>query len=160
MVSEDMHQVYDCCQKHGRPLVIHAGREPKSSAYRCDPHQICSSDRVEQVVRDYPHLQLCVPHLGFDELSAYRKLIETYDNLWLDTTMVLADYFPTNEQVDLNRYRPDRILYGSDFPNIPYAWDRELKRIQQAGLPRGHLERFLSTNAAALFSLDNRPDTQ
>jgi len=160
MVSEGMHQVYDCCQEHGRPLVIHAGREPKSPAYRCDPHQICSSDRVEQVVRNYPHLQLCVPHLGFDEMSAYRKLIEKYDNLWLDTTMVLADYFPIREQVDLNRYRPDRILYGSDFPNIPYAWDRELKRVQNAKMPRENLERFLCTNAAELFRLDMTFESQ
>lgn len=51
-------------------------------------------DKVERVLRDYPHLQLCIPHLGLDEFEAYAALFERYDNLWLDTTMMLADYVP------------------------------------------------------------------
>ncbi|MEZ4603255.1 MAG: amidohydrolase family protein [Desulfobacterales bacterium] len=88
-------------------------------------------------VEDFPGLRVCVPHLGFDETEQYRKLIEKYDHLWLDTTMVLADYFPTgqnDERIDLTRYRSDRVMYGSDFPNIPYNWDRELKALTTAGL--------------------------
>lgn len=153
MVSEDMQTVYECCQQHAKPLVIHAGREPTSTAYRCDPHQICSADRVEHVLKNFPDLQLCVPHLGFDEMSAHRKLVEKHDNLWLDTTMVLAGYFPIQEEINLSRYRPDRIMYGSDFPNIPYAWDRELKRLANAKLPRDVLEQLLCGNAAELFKL-------
>jgi len=57
---------------------------------------------------------------GFDETMQYRLLIEKYDNLWTDTTMVITDYFPMKETIDLSRYRLDRVMYGSDFPNIPY----------------------------------------
>ena len=70
-----------------------------------------------------------MPHLGADEFDGYARLLERHDNLWLDTTMVAADYFPLKVPRRLFEVRPDRILYGTDFPNIPYAWDRELKQL-------------------------------
>jgi hypothetical protein len=54
----------------------------------------------------------------------------------------------------LRRYRPDRILYGSDFPNIPYPWDRELKKLAAAGLDDDLLERILNRNARELFGVE------
>ena len=78
------------------------------------------------MLKDHPTLKLCVPHLGADEFDAYARLLERYDNLWLDTTMAVAGYFPMALPARLLHVRPERILYGTDFPNIPYAWDREL----------------------------------
>ncbi|MEW6079110.1 MAG: amidohydrolase family protein [Thermodesulfobacteriota bacterium] len=149
-----MNRLYDCCRRNKKPIVMHAGREPKSDAYPCDPYQVCAVERIELVLKDFPDLKICVPHLGFDETAAYAELIEKYDNLWLDTTMVLADYFPMDKQVRLDRYRPDRIMYGSDFPNIPYAWDRELKALQAAGLSPDTMGNISSRNAAGFFGID------
>lgn len=50
------------------------------------------------------------------------------------------------------RYK-DRVMYGSDFPNIPYAWDRELKVLEAAGLSYDRLERITYRNALELFSI-------
>jgi hypothetical protein len=44
-------------------------------------------------------------------------------------------------------------MYGTDFPNIPYAWDRELKKLAQMDLPRETLANILSKNAQAFFSI-------
>lgn len=154
LAAETMAPIFACCRRNDKPLVIHAGREPKSDAYRCDPHRICRVEKVQRVLEAFPGLKLCVPHLGFDELDAYRRLMDRHDNLWLDTTMVLADYFPLAAPIDLRRYRPDRILYGSDFPNIPYPWDRELKKLAAAGLDDDLLERILYRNARELFGVE------
>lgn len=154
MDSEAMEVIFDLCASEEKPLVMHVGREPKSTAYRCDPYQLCSAEKLERVLKNFPGLKICVPHLGFDEFSAYKKLIEKYDRLWLDTTMMLADYFPLKDPVDLRDFRADRIMYGSDFPNIPYAWDRELKRLKALELPPDTLERILNKSAADFFSLD------
>ncbi len=147
-----MVEVYEACAAAGRPLVMHAGREPKSPAYKCDPHALCSVDRVERVLRDHPKLKLVVPHLGFDETAAYLHLLERFDNLWLDTTMAVAGYFPHPVPWDLVDARPDRILYGTDFPNLPYAWDRELLRLAARAVPPADLERVLGGNAKSLFA--------
>ena len=153
MNSDDMNGLYECCQMNHKPIVMHVGREPRSTAYKCDPYQICSADRVERVLRDFPDLKICVPHLGIDEITAYRKMIEKYDNLWLDTTMVITDYFALSDDIELTRYRSDRVMYGSDFPNIPYAWDRELKQLKALNLPAPALEQILHKNAADFFDL-------
>lgn len=153
MNSDEMGRLYDVCRCNRKPVVMHVGREPKSAAYRCDPHRICRADKLERVLREFPGLKVCVPHLGFDEISAYRALIEKYDTLWLDTTMVLTDYFPLGDPIDLSAYRLERIMYGSDFPNIPYAWDRELKRLSQTSLGDDDLNRVLNGSADAFFNL-------
>lgn len=153
MNGDDMNLLYNICQSNNKPIIMHVGREPKSTAYRCDPYKICSAEKLERVLQNFPKLRICVPHFGFDEISAYKKLIEKYDNLWLDTTMILAGYFPIEETIELDRFRIERIMYGSDFPNIPYAWDRELKWLRASGLPQGNLEWILRKSASSFFGL-------
>jgi len=133
---------------------MHVGREPRSAAYRCDPYDICSAEKLERVLKDFPDLNICVPHLGLDEISAYQELIEKYDNLWLDSAMAVANYLPIKGKIALSGYRSDRVMYGSDFPNIPYAWDRELKLIKMADISYDSLEKLLHKNAADFFSLN------
>lgn len=149
--SEAMGAVYEACERAGRPLLMHAGREPSSPHYRCDPRALCSAAKVERVLQEHPKLKLCVPHLGADEFDAYAKLLERYDNLWLDTTMALADYLPVASPARLLDVRPDRVLYGTDFPNLPYAWDRELKKLLGLRLPEERLSSLLGANALRLY---------
>jgi uncharacterized protein len=150
--TPSMQAIYEVCARAGKPLVIHAGREPASPEYKCDPHALCGADRVERALRDHPTLELCIPHLGADEYDAYEKLLERYDNLWLDTTMVCADYFPVPTPRRLIACRPERILYGTDFPNVPYAWDREIKKITELRLGDANEAKLLGQNALELFA--------
>jgi predicted TIM-barrel fold metal-dependent hydrolase len=99
-------------------------------------------------------LRVSVPHLGADEIEAYGRLLDRYDNLWLDTTMTLADYFPMENPERIVARRPDRIMYGTDFPIVPYAWDRELVRIKRAGFTDDALERILARTAREFHRLD------
>lgn len=155
--ADSTERLFDVCQSNDKPVVIHIGKEPKSPAYRCDPHKICSADKLERALKNFPHLNICVPHLGFSETCEYKLLIEKYDHLWLDTTMALTDYFHIENRIDLKAYRIDRIMYGSDFPNIPYAWDRELKWLRNANFPETDLEMILNKNAVEFFGLDVSP---
>ncbi|MGM0664509.1 MAG: amidohydrolase family protein [Thermodesulfobacteriota bacterium] len=152
--APETHEVAVLCEEHNKPLVLHAGREPRSPAYACDPHEICGARRVRRLIKDHPGLKLCVPHLGMDEYDAHCRLIEEYDNLWLDTTMALAGYFPGAPAPPLKSFRSDRVLYGTDFPNLPYAWDRELRRLIQWGLADRDLALILGENALRLFCVN------
>jgi len=145
--------VLDACEEADVPLIVHAGREPKSPAYKCDPYALCGVQRTENVLRERPGLRLVVPHLGADEFEGYGRLLDRYDNLWLDTTMMLAGYFDLGEPAHLLSRFPERVMYGTDFPNIPYAWDRELRRLGQLGLSDADLARILGGNARALYGL-------
>ncbi len=152
MNSKDACIIFDICASENMPLVIHAGREPSSPAYLCNPYELCSADKLERILQNFPGLKICVPHLGANEYISYKRLTEKYDNLWLDTAMVLTDYFPGNSPFPLHEMRTDRIMYGSDFPNIPFSWDRELRQIEKAGFSHDTLQKILGKNAAGFFS--------
>ena len=151
--AAELHELYATCAAHGRPLVMHAGREPKSNSYKVDPYALCAVERVERVLQDHPTLKLCVPHLGADEFDGYLRLLERHDNLWLDTTMMGADFFPIDVPLRAFAARPTRILYGTDFPNIPYAWDRELKHLTALKLAAHDEAALLGGNALRLFGV-------
>ena len=156
MNSRQMNEIYEVCSRHQKPLIMHVGREPKSPAYACDPYVLCSADKLEKVLRDYPDLNICVPHLGADEFDAYRQMLQKYDNLWLDTTMTLADYLPMDYFPKLIEMRTDRIMFGTDFPNLPYAWDREIRRLIELKLPDTVQERILGANALEFYGVNTK----
>ncbi|MCY1044074.1 amidohydrolase family protein [Corallococcus sp. bb12-1] len=152
--APQLHELYEACARAGKPLVMHAGREPASPKYPCDPYTLCAAERVERVLTDHPTLKLCVPHLGADEFDAYARLLERHDTLWLDTTMAVGGYFPVPLPRQVLEVRPERILYGTDFPNIPYAWDRELKALVDLKPSEDALAGVLGGNALTLYGVD------
>ena len=81
----------------------------------------------------------------------FEAMLAQYPDLYLDTTMVVGRYFERQPDVDILRRHPGRILYGTDFPNIPYEWDHELKALRALRLPAADEERILSGNALRLF---------
>jgi predicted TIM-barrel fold metal-dependent hydrolase len=48
----------------------------------------------------------------------------------------------------------DRVVFGSDFPNIPYRWEASVESILELRLGRILEEKLLCTNAARLLNLD------
>lgn len=155
MSDDGMREIYETCSEHDQPLVMHVGPEPTNPhfPYERDPAILCRAEKLEPVLASYPDLRICVPHLGADEFVAYHQLVQRYDNLWVDVAMALADYLPVTNPMPLRDWRSDRIMYGSDFPNIPYAWDRELKRLVDMQLPSDALDKICWKNAAEFFSL-------
>lgn len=130
MAADDprVDDVYAECEDAGLPVVIHTGREPSFDAYGVDTRALCAASQVERVLQRHPRLTLVVPHLGADEFDEYAALLRRYENLWLDTTMAIGEYFPAGPPDEVFPGMASRLLYGSDFPNLPYAWDRELNR--------------------------------
>ncbi|KAF9118765.1 hypothetical protein BGX30_004314 [Mortierella sp. GBA39] len=165
-----MDEVYETCIEFDKPVLIHAGKEPNSKAYKVDAGKICDFSIVEDVLRRYPRLRICIPHLGMNQYEEFFDLLDKYPNLYLDTTMTLGAFFqplnspslPTttscssstcdhttrttniknNNMSTAPALKPmaemlrtmllrhsDRILYGTDWPNIPYDWCRELANL-------------------------------
>ena len=144
-------EIWKTCEALRMPVLIHAGREPRSPAYPADPATLCDVSRIERVLAAFPRLRIAVPHFGADEVDGYLRLAERHDNLWLDTTMMLSGLFPGDFFAVLERARPDRVMFGTDLPNVPYAWDRELRQISKARLGDEQLELLLSKVALGFF---------
>ncbi|WP_137994467.1 amidohydrolase family protein [Streptomyces vilmorinianum] len=134
----------------GVPVVIHCGSGPA-------PGKFTGPGPVGRLLARHPRLRLIVAHMGMPEYADFLDLAERYEGVHLDTTMAFTDFserlapFPAAELPRL-RELGDRILFGSDFPNIPYPYVHQLQALERLGLGDDWLRRVLHANAAELFS--------
>ena len=148
--------VYEALLEFEGILNIHAGREPAIDAYGLDVRAITGAGRVENVLRRYPELKMIIPHLGFDESDRFYSLLDQYQNLNLDSTMMMDHFFRVPvDQEKIVQYA-DRILYGSDYPHIPYEMESEVKAILDMDLGEEPTRKILFENAAKLFPITPR----
>lgn len=142
--------IYEAVAKRNKVIVLHAGREPSIGAYGFDCRGECGVDRVANVVERYPELKLIIPHLGHDQWREFLALARGSQNLYLDTSMAVGGYLtdsPTRE--DLLPVA-DKLLFGTDFPNLPYAWGHELEWLMGLELPAPILSNILGNTALDL----------
>ncbi len=148
--------IYEALLEFDGIVNIHAGKEPSIDAYGMDVRSICGARHVENVLARYPDLKMVVPHLGFDEIDRFYALSERFPNLYLDTTMVIGGFF----QVEISREKliryADRILYGTDYPHIPYDMETEVRALLDMDPGEDALRKILFENAAGLFPLTPR----
>lgn len=133
----------------GTPVVVHCGSGPT-------PGKFTGPGPMGRLLDRHPRLRVIVAHMGMPEYSDFLTLAERYEGVRLDTTMAFTDFserlapFPPAELgrlADLG----DRILLGSDFPNIPYPYAHQLHALERLGLGDDWLRRVLYENGAALF---------
>jgi uncharacterized protein len=127
-------------------VLAHVGRIP----WHDDPG---GPARVERVVQRHPKLRFVVAHMGGDSYAAFLKLGERYPNLYLDTTMAFAGSSPMEIAIEPSvvEAHAGRIVYGTDFPNIPYPYDSELRAIDALGLSQRARKAILRENALQLI---------
>lgn len=146
--------VWRASARYRKPVVIHCGPEPSlDGAYGIDTRTVSGAERLSRALDRHPSAIVIVPHLGADEFEQFEALLSRHENLHLDTTMAISGYFKYGPDLEMLRRNPRRILYGTDFPNLPYEWDRELKIIRGLKLPEEDEAAILGGNAARLFSL-------
>jgi predicted TIM-barrel fold metal-dependent hydrolase len=113
---------------------------------------------MAEVLAEHPDLVLVVAHMGMPEYAEFAALAARYDRVHLDTTMAFTDFVeqmvPCPPQVIESYGRlGDRVLFGSDFPNIPYPYAHQLAALERLGLGDDWLRKVLHDNAARLFEL-------
>jgi uncharacterized protein len=132
------------------PVVIHCGSGPA-------PGEHTGPEPIRALLQRFPRLRLIVAHLGMPEYNDFMAICERSADVRLDTTMAFTPFideqmpFPPSQ---LKRLRDlgDRILFGSDFPNIPYSYADALRSlIELPGVDDAWLRGVLHDNAAALF---------
>jgi hypothetical protein len=129
-------------------VVAHVGPIP----WRYPPGEGVA--RVERVLLRHPELTLVVAHMGVPDTAAFCALFERYPGLYLDTTMVFAGSSPLAAPAAAAALRnhPRRILYGTDFPNVPYPYESERNGLAALGLEASALDSILRGNAARLIA--------
>jgi predicted TIM-barrel fold metal-dependent hydrolase len=146
-----MDAVWRASARHRKPVVIHCGPEPSLPGYQVEVRAVSGAARLRRALQRHPHAIAVVPHLGVDETAQFEAMLADFPGLYLDTTMAIGGYFPYQPDPGILRRHPDRILFGTDFPNIPYPYQRELDAVRALKLPPKDEEKILSGNALRLF---------
>jgi uncharacterized protein len=100
-----------------------------------------------------------IAHLGMPEYRDFLELAERYERVHLDTTMFATDFterLMPFDPADLPRLAAlrDKVLLGSDFPSIPYAYAHQLAALHRLDLGEEWLRAVLWGNGARLFGVE------
>ena len=139
--------LYERAIEHGALLIIHAGRRP-------EPNEHVGARAFARLMRRHPRLKVIVAHSGADEFDAFFDLCGIYEGVFLDTAMVFNNFLGGPPPIQRVLEFQDRVVYGSDFPNIPYRIDTAIQSILDLRLGRGLEEKLLCTNAARLLGIN------
>ena len=150
--------VYEMCEAYQKILLMHCGTGPHfkdktDTAYGYDVATVSGVRKFEKIIKKYPKMIFVVPHLGYEEVNEFFEILPDYPNLYLDTTMTLANYFPELVSPDQLAQHADRLIFGTDFPNIPYEWSREKKNLLAMNIGKENEEKIFYRNAKKLLQL-------
>ena len=144
--------VWGVLEDAGTPVVIHAGSGPVGTAHT-------GPAPVADLLDRFPRLALVIAHLGAPEYAEFVALAEAYDRVCVDTTMVFTDFFddlgavfPPDLVPRLRDLQP-KVLLGSDFPNIPYAYDSQLSGLTRLELGDDWLRAVCWENGERIFGV-------
>jgi len=150
--DQRLDEVYKIIIDRGKWLITHMGTAPYRNKY-------VGYSNFVKFLDKFPDMNIIVAHMGAFEYEKFLGLLDSYQNLFLDTAMI---YIPENifpERVtkrptkqDLVDYQ-DRILFGSDFPNIPYEYEYSTKGLLGLDLSRKFYQNIFYNNAKRIFKL-------
>lgn len=165
--DERMTGVYRAVVEHGRILAIHAGTAPVANRY-------VGADHFEPVMERFPEMKVIVAHMGAFECDRFFDMARRYPNLYLDTSVNFIDKELMKELIGRREFPPmeipsdfekevllelsDRLLFGSDYPNIPYTYDDCIQSILALDLGEEFNRAVFFENARRLLGLQAGSD--
>jgi uncharacterized protein len=111
----------------GVPSIVHCGHGPIPGAHT-------GLDVFGEVLAQHPRLPVVLAHAGMPDFGAALDLVRRHDRVYIDTTMVGTPFslrlapLPADWPAQLVDVA-DRVVFGSDFPNIPYAYVEQVRAV-------------------------------
>lgn len=126
--DEQLREAWGLLAEAGVPAVVHCGHGPLRGTHT-------GLDLFEEVLRQHPRLTAVLAHAGMPDYAAALDLVERYPRVHVDATMVGVAF--TEEHIGplpedwTSRLvaNADRVVLGTDFPNIPQPYAEQLAAI-------------------------------
>lgn len=147
--DELLDEVWGLLSEAGVPVVVHCGSGPIRGSHT-------GPGPIGEVLARHPSLAAVIAHCGMPEYAEHLELARAYRNVRLDTTMVGTPYIervaPLPAEV-LDGYRAlgDKIVLGTDFPNIPYSYATQIQSLVDWGFGDDWLRQVLWHNGTELL---------
>jgi uncharacterized protein len=137
----------------GVPVVIHGNSGPV-------PNRHTGPKPMRALLRAHPQLVAVFAHMGAPDYGEFLDITEASDRAFVDTTMAFTGFFeemapfPAGRLPQLAAMR-DKVLLGSDFPNIPYPYAHQLEALERLDLGDDWLRAVCWDNGVRLFQTDS-----
>ena len=141
-----LYPLYELVMEKKKRLLMHMGTGPIGSGFT-------GLDHFTKLLRDFPDLPANIPHMGGYEYREFMELLSDHQGLYLDTSYSFWAQMPGfnlgNTVLEANK---DRILYGSDFPNIILPREDEIQGLVSRDLSQAFYDRVFYDNGMELIS--------
>jgi hypothetical protein len=149
LVDPLLDEAWGMLEDAGTPVVIHVNSGPVANAHT-------GPEPMRALMRAHPRLVAVLAHMGAPEYADFLAIAEEHETVRLDTTMAFTDFFEEmapfpRELLPRLAGLQDRVLLGSDFPNIPYPYAHQLQALERLRLGEDWLRAVCWENGAALF---------
>ncbi len=145
-----LQEVWELIELSQLPVITHCGSGPI-------PGPFTGITPIREVLGNFPKLKIVVAHMGSPQYEEFLQLATDFANVHLDTTMTFT---PFTEATDPFPYKlvprlrelEDKIILGTDFPNIPYEYDIQIRSLFNLGLGEEWLAKVLWYNGHRIIS--------
>ncbi len=107
---------------------------------------------LDEVALTFPQLCIVAGHIGHPWTDEMIGVAWKHENVFIDTSAYLPRYYPPQLVHYLKTYGQDKVLFGTNFPQLPFA--KCVQQVFDMNLPDEVQSKFLSENARRVFQLD------
>jgi hypothetical protein len=145
--DERLFPLYELIIEKQKRLLLHIGTGPAGNKF-------VGADQFTQVLKRYPELPANIAHMGGFEYQRFIELLDRYPNLVLDTAFSFLPQRKLMFSLDsswLLTYQ-DRIVYGSDFPNLICPRKNEIDSLVSFNFDKTFYQKIFYQNGIKLIN--------
>ena len=144
-----LYPLYDLVIERNKRILFHVGTGPVGNEF-------VGLSEFRKLLERYPSLAANVAHMGAYEYSGFMGLLDEHPGLYLDTAFAFFREFQGMGMFDLGnealeKHR-NRIVYGSDFPNLIFPRESEIETLQGYNLSQEFYDSVFYRNAMSLIA--------
>ncbi len=144
--DERLYPLYELIIDRGKRLLLHIGNGPSGNEFVGFAH-------IRKLLDRFPNLPVNIPHMGCYEFSQFMTLLDDHPNIYLDTAFTFWPDLPFSFNLgrETLENHKDRILYGSDFPNVILPRESEIEQLLAFNLSDDFYEKVFYKNGLNLL---------
>jgi len=145
--DDRLYPLYEMIMERKKRVLLHVGTGPVRGSALVGPA------RFKKLLDRFPDFPANIPHMGGLEFEAFLELLDDHPGLCLDTSYSFVPRTPYQFDLGndcLEKYK-DRILYGSDFPNLIHPREDEIECLLHLGLSSEFYRKVFRDNGLALI---------
>src|SRR3984893_7206717 len=108
---------------------------------------------IDELAADFPHLTIIAAHPGWPWVDEMTAVVLHKGNVFWELSGWAPKYFPPQLKIDIRSRLKDKILFGSDYPSIPYQ--RLLSEWKALGYTVDVQERLFHRNAERVLGFSS-----